>query len=99
MRKLLIWLVTIICPGIIFLMTGRILHMLFAFFLQASLVGWIPAIIWARSAWKKDLLEEKAAEEKRKKATSSKKTSALPSQEAAQTSTKKTKVKKAETQA
>ena len=63
MRKLLVWIVTIICPGITFLMTGRIFNMIVAFFLQATVIGWLPAIIWARSAW----LEDLEAEEKKSK--------------------------------
>ncbi len=68
MRKFLIWLVTIICPGITFLMTGRVLNMLAAFVLQATVIGWIPAIIWARSVWLEDLEEEEKKKTKKKKA-------------------------------
>lgn len=66
MRKLLIWIVTIICPGIIFLMTGRVLNMILAFFLQATVIGWIPAIYWARSAWLEDLDAEEKKTKKQK---------------------------------
>jgi hypothetical protein len=74
MRKFLVWIVTIICPGITFLMTGRILNMVLAFFLQATVIGWIPAIFWARSAWLEDLdtEEKKAKKQKAKKQTNKK---------------------------
>lgn len=55
MRKLFIWFVTIFCPGIIFFMMEQYVKMIVAFALQASILGWIPAIIWARRVWKKEL--------------------------------------------
>ncbi len=58
MRKLLIWIVTIFCPGIIFLLTEEYTKMIIAFALQASLLGWVPAMIWAKRSWTKRLKAE-----------------------------------------
>ena len=55
MRKFLIWIATIFFPGIIFLIMGKPIRMIVAFALQVSLLGWIPAMIWARAAWREDL--------------------------------------------
>lgn len=48
MRKLLILIINFFCPGIIFFLNQQYLKMLIAFGLQISIIGWIPAIIWAR---------------------------------------------------
>jgi hypothetical protein len=58
MSKFLIRLVTILCPGIIFFILEKPISMIIAIALQASVLGWIPAMFWARKAWLKDLKEK-----------------------------------------
>lgn len=53
MNKLLS-LVTFIFPGIPFFLMGRILEGAAATVMQASVIGWIPAMIWAKKAWAKE---------------------------------------------
>jgi hypothetical protein len=40
-------LVAIIFPWLSFILRGRILTGIFCFFLQITIVGWIPAAAWA----------------------------------------------------
>lgn len=40
-------LLAILFPSISFLLRGRILHAILCFVLQLTLIGWLPAAIWA----------------------------------------------------
>ena len=40
-------LIAIIFPSLSFLLRGHILTALLCFLLQATLIGWIPAAVWA----------------------------------------------------
>jgi uncharacterized membrane protein YqaE (UPF0057 family) len=40
-------LIAIIFPGISFLLRGKILSFILCIILQATLIGWLPAAIWA----------------------------------------------------
>ena len=62
---------SLICPAIIFFMTGRFLCGMVALGLQASLAGWVPAIIWARSSWLRDWEDEKKFQEEEERLAAS----------------------------
>lgn len=64
MRKLLILLITLFCPGIIFILTEKYVKACVAFGLQLSIIGWIPAIIWARKDWGQNVKPEKTPKQK-----------------------------------
>ena len=55
MLKFLIWIPTLLLPCLVFLMLGRFLCAFGAFMLQMTLIGWIPAMIWARKTWITDM--------------------------------------------
>jgi len=40
-------LIAILLPWLSFLMRGRILHFIICLILQITLIGWLPAAIWA----------------------------------------------------
>jgi len=40
-------LIAIILPPLSFLLRGKILHAIVCFILQITLIGWLPAAIWA----------------------------------------------------
>lgn len=61
--RFFILLITILFPAIPFFIQGRILYGIGALFLQATVVGWIPAIAWSRNTWNKDMEKERALKE------------------------------------
>lgn len=65
MSNLFVWIITLLFPGITFLMLGRVFFMVVAFILQATIIGWIPAIIWARITWNHDMEEEEETKKKK----------------------------------
>lgn len=55
MQKLLVWIVTLGFPFLAFLMLGRMFRAVLALVLQATIIGWLPAAIWARTTWVQDM--------------------------------------------
>lgn len=58
MQKLLVWIVTLGFPFLAFLMLGRMFRAVVALVLQATIIGWLPAAIWARTTWVQDMSDE-----------------------------------------
>lgn len=60
MVNLLKYLFTFLMPWITMLVLDEILAAIVTFFLQLTLIGWIPGSIWACSILKKHIALEKA---------------------------------------
>jgi|GEM_PF-6221291 len=52
--RIFIKLTCILFPWAILFLLGRIGPAIIALILQATIIGWIPAIIWAMKAWKEE---------------------------------------------
>lgn len=50
MKRFFFSLLSVIFPSFVFLMQGELGYAVVALILQASVIGWIPAVIWARQA-------------------------------------------------
>ncbi|MFZ4077355.1 MAG: hypothetical protein ACOYKA_05155 [Legionellaceae bacterium] len=50
MKRFFFSLLSVIFPSLVFLMQGELGYAAIALILQASVIGWIPAVIWARQA-------------------------------------------------
>ena len=52
-------LLAILFPFISFMMRGKFIIGLVCLFLQCTLIGWLPAAIWAVSSYNKQLAEKR----------------------------------------
>ncbi|GAA4348139.1 YqaE/Pmp3 family membrane protein [Hymenobacter saemangeumensis] len=55
-------LLAILLPGLSMMLHGHILRGLLCFFLQFTLIGWLPAAIWGVASRNQDLAERRHRE-------------------------------------
>lgn len=55
-------LFAILLPGLSMMLNGHFLKGVFCFFLQITLIGWIPAAIWGVASRSQDLAEQRHRE-------------------------------------
>ena len=55
-------LFAILLPGLSMMLNGHFLKGVFCFFLQITLIGWIPAAIWGVASRSQDLAEKRHRE-------------------------------------
>lgn len=60
MKKIILWFFTIFFPWIVLLINDDPVGALIALLMQVTIIGWIPASIWARRSIKKVREDEKA---------------------------------------
>ena len=52
-------LIAVLLPPLSFLLRGKILHAVLCFFLQITIIGWLPAAIWAIASLSNDRAERR----------------------------------------
>ena len=63
MKRIFLWFLTIFSPWIVLLINDDPVGALIALVMQVTIIGWIPASIWARRSVKASLNESKTTDE------------------------------------